>query len=47
MDVLELMWKEPGLTFVMVTHDSAIAKRAPRVAAVRKGRISVKGNAGA
>ncbi|WP_189591763.1 ABC transporter ATP-binding protein [Streptomyces massasporeus] len=45
MDVLERMWEELGLTFVMVTHDSAIAKKAPRVATIRKGRISVKENA--
>ncbi|MFC8244996.1 ABC transporter ATP-binding protein [Streptomyces chartreusis] len=41
MDVLERMWKELGLTFIMVTHDSAIAKKAPRVATIRKGRITV------
>ncbi|MFE1441072.1 ABC transporter ATP-binding protein [Streptomyces sp. NPDC058739] len=41
MDVLETMWKEHGLTFVMVTHDSAIAKRAPRLATIRKGAITV------
>ncbi|WP_171109931.1 MULTISPECIES: ABC transporter ATP-binding protein [Streptomyces] len=45
MDVLERTWKELGLTFVMVTHDSAIAKKAPRVATIRKGRITVKENA--
>ncbi|MGC0384733.1 ABC transporter ATP-binding protein [Streptomyces sp. SAI-129] len=45
MDVLDRMWKELGLTFVMVTHDSAIAKKAPRVATIRKGRITVKENA--
>ncbi|MGW6543669.1 ABC transporter ATP-binding protein [Streptomyces massasporeus] len=45
MDVLERMWEELGLTFVMVTHDSAIARKAPRVATIRKGRISVKENA--
>ncbi|GHE52750.1 ABC transporter ATP-binding protein [Streptomyces spiralis] len=45
MDVLERMWKEHGLTFVMVTHDSALAKKAPRVATIRKGRITVKDNA--
>ena len=39
------MWKEHGLTFIMVTHDSAIAKKAPRVATIRKGRITVKENA--
>ncbi|MDO0912199.1 ABC transporter ATP-binding protein [Streptomyces sp. DT2A-34] len=47
MDVLERMWKELGLTFTMVTHDSAIAKKAPRVATIRKGQIIVKENAGA
>ncbi|MFE0203259.1 ABC transporter ATP-binding protein [Streptomyces sp. NPDC058985] len=47
MDVLDRMWKELGLTFVMVTHDSAIAKRAPRVATIRKGRITVRENASA
>ncbi|MEU5634481.1 ABC transporter ATP-binding protein [Streptomyces rishiriensis] len=45
MDVLHTMWKEHGLTFVMVTHDSAIAKKAPRVATIRKGRITVRENA--
>jgi putative ABC transport system ATP-binding protein len=45
MDVLERMWEELGLTFVMVTHDSAIAQKAPRLATIRKGRITVKENA--
>ncbi|MFC8140620.1 ABC transporter ATP-binding protein [Streptomyces paradoxus] len=44
MDVLESMWEELGLTFVMVTHDSAIARKAPRLATLRKGRITVKEN---
>ncbi|MET7906768.1 ABC transporter ATP-binding protein [Streptomyces avermitilis] len=47
MEVLETMWKEYGLTFIMVTHDSSLAKKAPRVATIRKGRITVKENAGA
>ncbi|CAL2068973.1 MULTISPECIES: ABC transporter ATP-binding protein [Streptomyces] len=47
MDVLERLWKEHGLTFVMVTHDSTLAKKAPRVATIRKGKITVKENAGA
>ncbi len=45
MDVLERMWKELGLTFIMVTHDSAIAKKAPRLATIRKGKLTVKENA--
>ncbi|MGC0329851.1 putative ABC transport system ATP-binding protein [Streptomyces sp. SAI-170] len=41
MEVLETMWKEHGLTFVMVTHDTAIARRAPRLVTIRKGAVSV------
>jgi putative ABC transport system ATP-binding protein len=47
MEVLETMWKEHGLTFVMVTHDSAIARRAPRLATIRRGRVTVTENAAA
>ncbi|MEV6839331.1 ABC transporter ATP-binding protein [Streptomyces sp. NPDC051133] len=47
MEVLERLWKEHGLTFIMVTHDSSIARKAPRLATIRKGRITVKENAGA
>ncbi|MDO0926039.1 ABC transporter ATP-binding protein [Streptomyces sp. TG1A-8] len=47
MDVLERLWKEHGLTFIMVTHDSAIARKAPRLATIRRGKITVKENAGA
>ncbi|MFE9394449.1 ABC transporter ATP-binding protein [Streptomyces flavidovirens] len=45
MELLEGLWKEHGPTFVMVTHDSAIARRAPRVATIRKGRVTVTENA--
>ncbi|MFD9359304.1 ABC transporter ATP-binding protein [Streptomyces sp. NPDC060031] len=44
MDLLEGLWKEHGLTFVMVTHDSALAKRAPRVATIRRGKVTVTEN---
>ncbi|MFE6894869.1 ABC transporter ATP-binding protein [Streptomyces sp. NPDC057694] len=47
MDVLEGLWREHNLTFIMVTHDSALAKAAPRLATIRKGRISVSENVGA
>ncbi|MEU3605560.1 ABC transporter ATP-binding protein [Streptomyces sp. NPDC035033] len=40
-DLLEGIWREHGLTFVMVTHDSALARRAPRLATLRKGRIAL------
>ncbi|MFZ3499953.1 ABC transporter ATP-binding protein [Streptomyces sp. 5.8] len=45
MELLEGLWKEHGLTFVMVTHDSALAKRAPRVATIRRGKATVTENA--
>ncbi|MFD1660895.1 ABC transporter ATP-binding protein [Streptomyces caeni] len=45
MDVLEALWKEHGLTFVMVTHDSTIARKAPRLATIRKGKITIRENA--
>ncbi|MFE2052552.1 ABC transporter ATP-binding protein [Streptomyces sp. NPDC059459] len=41
MAVLDRRWEELGLTFVMVTHDSAITRKAPRLATLRKGRITV------
>lgn len=47
MDVPERLWEEHGLTFVMVTHDSTLARKAPRVATIRKGRITVTENADA
>ncbi|MER8038280.1 ABC transporter ATP-binding protein [Streptomyces hydrogenans] len=43
-DLLEGLWKEHGLTFVMVTHDSTLARRAPRLATLRKGRITLTEN---
>ncbi|MEU1788076.1 ABC transporter ATP-binding protein [Streptomyces sparsogenes] len=41
MTLLEGLWEEHGLTFVMVTHDSSIARRAPRLATIEKGRVKV------
>ncbi|MER5741547.1 MULTISPECIES: ABC transporter ATP-binding protein [unclassified Streptomyces] len=42
--LLEGLWKEHGLTFVMVTHDSTLARRAPRLATLRKGRVTLTEN---
>ncbi|MEU3221651.1 ABC transporter ATP-binding protein [Streptomyces sp. NPDC006976] len=47
MEVLETLWKEHGLTFIMVTHDSSIARRAPRLATIRKGKVTITENAAA
>ncbi|MCC3773826.1 ABC transporter ATP-binding protein [Streptomyces sp. UNOB3_S3] len=39
--LLETLWKENGLTFVMVTHDSAIARTAQRLAVIKKGTVTI------
>ncbi|MCH0541211.1 ABC transporter ATP-binding protein [Streptomyces sp. MUM 203J] len=46
MELLEGLWTEHGLTFVMVTHDSALARRAPRLATIRAGLVTVTEQAG-
>src|SRR6202044_3530605 len=42
MTLLERMWREHGLTMVMVTHDSTVARRAQRIGLMRNGRIDVR-----
>jgi putative ABC transport system ATP-binding protein len=41
MSLLEALWRDRGLTLVLVTHDSAIASHAQRVATMKDGRLSV------
>jgi len=40
--LLEKLWREKGLSMVMVTHDSSIARRAQRLGTMRNGKITVK-----
>ncbi|MFD1715329.1 ABC transporter ATP-binding protein [Amnibacterium flavum] len=40
MDLLEAEWRERGFTFIVVTHDSAVAKRAPRRLRIKNGTVS-------
>ena len=40
--LLEHLWRGLGLTLVLVTHDSAVARRAQRVAIMNKGRLSIR-----
>jgi len=37
--LLEAMWRERGLTMVLVTHDSSIARRAQRIGVMKNGRL--------
>jgi ABC-type lipoprotein export system ATPase subunit len=36
------MWREYGLTLVMVTHDSTVARRAQRIGLMRSGQIEIR-----
>jgi putative ABC transport system ATP-binding protein len=40
--LLEKLWQDHGLTLVLVTHDTSVARRAQRLATVRGGRITVR-----
>jgi putative ABC transport system ATP-binding protein len=40
--LLEKLWQDKGLTMVIVTHDSSIARRAQRLGMMRNGQLTVK-----
>jgi len=40
-NLLEKLWRELGLTLVLVTHDSAIARRAQRIGVMRQGQLTI------
>jgi len=44
--LLERLWRERGITLVLVTHDSAIARRAQRIGVMSKGRLTIRQGAG-
>ncbi|WP_267242663.1 ABC transporter ATP-binding protein [Streptomyces sp. PR69] len=46
MELLERLWEERQFTLVLVTHDSALARRAGRVATLRGGRMEVSQRTG-
>jgi putative ABC transport system ATP-binding protein len=41
--LLETLWREHGLTVILVTHDDSIAGRAERVLRMRDGRLAADG----
>jgi putative ABC transport system ATP-binding protein len=40
--LLEKLWQNLGLTLVLVTHDSTVARRAQRVGIMQNGKISIR-----
>jgi putative ABC transport system ATP-binding protein len=42
MDLLEGLWRDKGLTLIVVTHDSAVAKRAQRRIHIKQGKVTEK-----
>jgi putative ABC transport system ATP-binding protein len=41
-ELLAALWRDLGLTLVLVTHDSSLARRAQRVGVMSKGRLSIR-----
>ena len=41
-ELLDLLWRSLGLTLIMVTHDSTVARRAQRRGMLRNGRLSIR-----
>jgi putative ABC transport system ATP-binding protein len=40
--LLEKLWQEQGLTMVMVTHDTTVARRAQRLGTMKNGQLTIK-----
>jgi putative ABC transport system ATP-binding protein len=40
--LLERLWRDRGLTMVLVTHDSSVARRAQRIAVMQNGKLSIR-----
>jgi putative ABC transport system ATP-binding protein len=43
--VLESLWQEQGITLILVTHDSAVAKRAKTHLKIASGKVSISKSA--
>jgi putative ABC transport system ATP-binding protein len=40
--LLEKMWRERGLSMVLVTHDSSVARRAQRIGVMKNGKLNFR-----
>jgi putative ABC transport system ATP-binding protein len=45
MALLDQLWRERGLTLVVVTHDSSVARRARRLGVMRDGKLKIRSGA--
>jgi putative ABC transport system ATP-binding protein len=42
MALMERLWSDYGLTMVLVTHDSSVARRAQRIGLMQNGKLSIR-----
>jgi putative ABC transport system ATP-binding protein len=42
MGLLEKLWRQRGLTLILVSHDGAVARRAQRIGVMSRGRIAFR-----
>jgi putative ABC transport system ATP-binding protein len=40
--LMERLWQQQSLTMIMVTHDSAVARRAQRLGTMKNGKLTIK-----
>jgi putative ABC transport system ATP-binding protein len=40
--LLDTLWRERGLTLVLVSHDSSVVRRAQRIGVMARGRLSIR-----
>src|ERR1700683_4489882 len=42
MGLLEGLWRDRGLTLILVSHDSSVVRRAQRIGVMSRGRLSIR-----
>src|SRR6266581_2851628 len=40
--LLERLWRDRGLTLILVTHDSPVARRAQRIGVIKNGQLAIR-----
>jgi putative ABC transport system ATP-binding protein len=40
--LIEQLWRDRGLTLVLVSHDSSVARRAQRIGVMNRGRLTIR-----